>query len=61
MIRVRAGSRRLRSAIGWIQLRLRLRSARSGRWRLLVSFPVGNDFVNGETIRIDGAQRFGIK
>jgi NAD(P)-dependent dehydrogenase (short-subunit alcohol dehydrogenase family) len=25
----------------------------------LVSFLVGNDYINGETIRIDGAQRFG--
>lgn len=27
----------------------------------LVSFLVGNDYVNGETIRIDGAHRFGLK
>lgn len=27
----------------------------------LVAFLVGNDYVNGETIRIDGAQRFGLK
>jgi len=27
----------------------------------LVSFVVGNDYVNGETIRIDGAQRFGLR
>ena len=27
----------------------------------LVSFLVGNDYVNGETIRIDGARRFGLR
>lgn len=27
----------------------------------VVSFLAGNDYVNGETIRIDGAQRFGLK
>jgi NAD(P)-dependent dehydrogenase (short-subunit alcohol dehydrogenase family) len=37
------------------------RMGRPKEYADLVSFLVGNDYVNGETIRIDGAQRFGLK
>jgi NAD(P)-dependent dehydrogenase (short-subunit alcohol dehydrogenase family) len=37
------------------------RMGRASEYADLVSFLVGNDYVNGETIRIDGAQRFGLK
>ncbi|GAA0612640.1 SDR family NAD(P)-dependent oxidoreductase [Sporichthya brevicatena] len=37
------------------------RMGRADEYADLVSFLVGNDYVNGETIRIDGAQRFGLK
>lgn len=37
------------------------RMGRPSEYADLVSFLVGNDYVNGETIRIDGAQRFGLK
>lgn len=37
------------------------RMGRATEYADLVSFIVGNDYINGETIRIDGAQRFGLK
>jgi len=37
------------------------RMGRPGEYADLVSFLIGNDYINGETIRIDGAQRFGLK
>ena len=37
------------------------RMGRASEYADLVSFLVHNDYVNGETIRIDGAQRFGLK
>ncbi|ONH31337.1 SDR family NAD(P)-dependent oxidoreductase [Protofrankia sp. BMG5.30] len=37
------------------------RMGRADEYADLVSFLVGNDYINGETIRIDGAQRFGPK
>jgi NAD(P)-dependent dehydrogenase (short-subunit alcohol dehydrogenase family) len=37
------------------------RMGRAHEYADLVAFLVGNDYVNGETIRIDGAQRFGLK
>jgi len=37
------------------------RMGRAEEYADLVSFLVGNDYVNGETIRIDGAHRFGLK
>jgi NAD(P)-dependent dehydrogenase (short-subunit alcohol dehydrogenase family) len=37
------------------------RMGRAPEYADLVSFLVRNDYVNGETIRIDGAQRFGLK
>jgi NAD(P)-dependent dehydrogenase (short-subunit alcohol dehydrogenase family) len=37
------------------------RMGRPSEYADLVSFLAGNDYVNGETIRIDGAQRFGLK
>lgn len=37
------------------------RMGRAAEYADLVAFLVRNDYVNGETIRIDGAQRFGLK
>jgi NAD(P)-dependent dehydrogenase (short-subunit alcohol dehydrogenase family) len=37
------------------------RMGRTDEYADLVAFLVRNDYVNGETIRIDGAQRFGLK
>jgi NAD(P)-dependent dehydrogenase (short-subunit alcohol dehydrogenase family) len=37
------------------------RMGRASEYADLVSFLAHNDYVNGETIRIDGAQRFGLK
>ncbi|KKC06738.1 SDR family NAD(P)-dependent oxidoreductase [Mycobacterium nebraskense] len=37
------------------------RMGRPAEYADLVAFLVRNDYVNGETIRIDGAQRFGLK
>lgn len=37
------------------------RMGRAAEYADLVAFLAGNDYVNGETIRIDGAQRFGLK
>jgi NAD(P)-dependent dehydrogenase (short-subunit alcohol dehydrogenase family) len=37
------------------------RMGRASEYADLVSFLAGNDYINGETIRIDGAQRFGVK
>jgi NAD(P)-dependent dehydrogenase (short-subunit alcohol dehydrogenase family) len=37
------------------------RMGRPDEYGDLVSFIVGNDYINGEVIRIDGAQRFGLK
>jgi NAD(P)-dependent dehydrogenase (short-subunit alcohol dehydrogenase family) len=37
------------------------RMGRAAEFADLVSCLVGNDYINGETIRIDGAQRFGLK
>lgn len=37
------------------------RMGRASEYADLVAFLVGNDYMNGETIRIDGAQRFGLK
>jgi NAD(P)-dependent dehydrogenase (short-subunit alcohol dehydrogenase family) len=37
------------------------RMGRASEYADLVAFIAGNDYVNGETIRIDGAQRFGLK
>jgi NAD(P)-dependent dehydrogenase (short-subunit alcohol dehydrogenase family) len=37
------------------------RMGRAPEYADLVSFIVGNDYINGEVIRIDGAQRFGLK
>jgi NAD(P)-dependent dehydrogenase (short-subunit alcohol dehydrogenase family) len=37
------------------------RMGRTDEYADLVAFLAGNDYVNGETIRIDGAQRFGLK
>lgn len=37
------------------------RMGRASEYADLVSCLVGNDYINGETIRIDGAQRFGLK
>jgi NAD(P)-dependent dehydrogenase (short-subunit alcohol dehydrogenase family) len=37
------------------------RMGRADEYADLVAFLAGNDYVNGETVRIDGAQRFGLK
>jgi NAD(P)-dependent dehydrogenase (short-subunit alcohol dehydrogenase family) len=37
------------------------RMGRAEEYAALVSSIVSNDYLNGETIRIDGAQRFGLK
>ncbi|GAA0615402.1 SDR family NAD(P)-dependent oxidoreductase [Sporichthya brevicatena] len=37
------------------------RMGRTSEYADLVAFLAANDYVNGETIRIDGAQRFGLK
>jgi NAD(P)-dependent dehydrogenase (short-subunit alcohol dehydrogenase family) len=37
------------------------RMGRPAEYADLVAFLARNDYVNGETIRIDGAQRFGLK
>jgi NAD(P)-dependent dehydrogenase (short-subunit alcohol dehydrogenase family) len=37
------------------------RMGRAAEYADLVAFLAGNDYINGETIRIDGAQRFGLR
>ncbi|HEY3603404.1 MAG TPA: SDR family NAD(P)-dependent oxidoreductase [Sporichthyaceae bacterium] len=37
------------------------RMGRASEYADAVAFLAGNDYINGETIRIDGAQRFGLK
>jgi NAD(P)-dependent dehydrogenase (short-subunit alcohol dehydrogenase family) len=37
------------------------RMGRASEYADLVSFLVRNDYMNGETVRLDGAQRFGLK
>jgi NAD(P)-dependent dehydrogenase (short-subunit alcohol dehydrogenase family) len=37
------------------------RMGRASEYADLVSFLVHNDYMNGETVRLDGAQRFGLK
>jgi NAD(P)-dependent dehydrogenase (short-subunit alcohol dehydrogenase family) len=37
------------------------RMGQAAEYADLVSFLVANDYMNGETVRIDGAQRFGLK
>jgi NAD(P)-dependent dehydrogenase (short-subunit alcohol dehydrogenase family) len=37
------------------------RMGRAAEYADLVAFLVGNDHIDGETIRIDGAQRFGLR
>jgi len=37
------------------------RMGQAAEYADLVAFLVANDYMNGETVRIDGAQRFGLR